>query len=233
MRQQLRTVIFDLDDTLLDSFDARVAALAQVFAEAGVTHVAPGDFVRKLMGQQLQGLLESLKAEVGTQVDLFTQYRRAYWLNDTPRALYPGVRELLERLQAGGVSMGVVTQKERLFDVDGQVVGAAKELAQVGIDGFIGVTVGFEDVTRHKPHPEGIELALATLEASPEETLVVGDSAADILAANAAGCRSCHATWGLPDGCATLGEARPHLVADSPAGVLRIMAGAGTPRESA
>ena len=233
MPPHLTTVIFDLDDTLLDSFDARVAALAQVFAEGGVTHIAPGDFFRKLMGRQLQDLLESLKAEVGTQVDLFTQFRRAYWLNDTARALYPGVRELLERLQASGVSMGVVTQKERLFDVDGQAVGAAPEMAQVGIDGFIGVTVGYEDVARHKPHPEGVELAMAALGASPEETLMVGDSAADILAANAAGCRSCHASWGLPDGWATLGDARPHMVADSPAAVLRIMAGAGTPRESA
>ena len=119
-----------------------MAALAQDFAEGGVTHVTPGDVFRKLMGRQLQDVLESLKAEVGTQVDLFTKFRRAYWLNDTARALYPGVRELLERLQAGGVSMGIVTQKERLFDVDGQVVGAAKELAPVGIDGVIGLPGG-------------------------------------------------------------------------------------------
>ena len=59
------------------------------------------------------------------------------------------------------------------------------------------VVVGFEDVARHKPYPEGVELALERLGVLPEEALLVGDSAADIEAARAAGCPSCHATWGI------------------------------------
>lgn len=40
-------------------------------------------------------------------------------------------------------------------------------------------------------------LALNKLGSNAEETLMVGDSAADIQAAHNAGCRSCYATWGL------------------------------------
>ena len=59
------------------------------------------------------------------------------------------------------------------------------------------VVVGFEDVARHKPDPEGVELALGRLGVLPKEALLVGDSAADIEAARAAGCPSCYATWGI------------------------------------
>ncbi len=78
------------------------------------------------------------------------------------------------------------------------------------------MVVGFEDVARHKPDPEGVELALDRLGVLPKQALLVGDTAADIEAARAAGCPSCHATWGLQGDTAPLG-ASPDYVAGSPA----------------
>ncbi len=47
--------------------------------------------------------------------------------------------------------------------------------------------VGGEDVSQHKPHPEGLRLALARLEVAAERALYVGDSAVDAEAARCAG----------------------------------------------
>ena len=77
------------------------------------------------------------------------------------------------------------------------------------------VVVGFEDVARHKPDPEGVELALGRLGVLPKEALLVGDSAADIEAARAAGCPSCYATWGIQGDTVPLSTS-PDYVARSP-----------------
>lgn len=82
----------------------------------------------------------------------------------------------------------------RNFESDGRLCGASHELNDLGVANLFSVVVGFEDVLRHKPDPEGIELAMARQSVLPKEALLVGDSAADIEAAKAAGCPSCYAT---------------------------------------
>ena len=100
---------------------------------------------------------------------------------------------------------------------DGQDYGATRELAETGITDFFTVTIGFEHVTRRKPHPEAVNLALAMLGVKPGKALMVGDSAADIQAGQAAGCPGCHAAWGIPpeDWAALLGATKPDFVLDS------------------
>jgi len=53
-----------------------------------------------------------------------------------------------------------------------------------------------EDVSRSKPDPEGVQLALMRLEAPPEEAMLVGDSPLDIQAGRAAGVETGAALWG-------------------------------------
>jgi phosphoglycolate phosphatase-like HAD superfamily hydrolase len=48
-----------------------------------------------------------------------------------------------------------------------------------------------------KPAPDSLIAALAALECSPEQALMVGDTAADILAGKAAGVRTCAVTYGF------------------------------------
>jgi pyrophosphatase PpaX len=55
--------------------------------------------------------------------------------------------------------------------------------------------IGFDEVQHHKPDPEGILLALQTLQVIPENALMVGDSVSDIVAAQRAGVRSIGVGW--------------------------------------
>ena len=75
----------------------------------------------------------------------------------------------------------------------------------------------------HKPDPESIKLAVRKLGVTADEALMIGDSTADIGAANAAGCWSCHAVWaGTPPG-PPLEGIRPDFVAEKPSQVLQIL----------
>jgi phosphoglycolate phosphatase-like HAD superfamily hydrolase len=214
---QALTVLFDHDDTLVDSRSARVAALDSAFSKFGIRRPRAHEFLLDLKGGQLEGALAELEAKEGRRLDLFGHYRQAYWSkNPGLIRLYPGVRQLLAGLSRRGLSLGVVTQKARSFEIDGRKAGAQEELAELGIGTLFPVVVGFEDVSNHKPHPECIHLALRGLGARPEETIVVGDSRADIEAARAAGCWSCHATWGMVSGTPDLGD----ISADVTAGTL-------------
>ncbi len=213
----LSTVLFDLDDTLLDSFDARVKALQQVFARAAISDPKAEQFLRGLQGTPLSEALAKLEARRKTEASLFEDYRRAYWTKGPGMIrLYPGVKRMLEELCSHGVRLGIVTQKARQLQVEWGSVGAAQELEELGVASLFSVIVGFEDVSHYKPHPEGINLALSRMEALPHQTLVVGDSAADMEAARSAGCWSCYATWGIPTEERGLEAVQADLVAETP-----------------
>jgi phosphoglycolate phosphatase-like HAD superfamily hydrolase len=221
----VNTVIFDLDDTLLDSYGARVRSLAAVFTKAGVTGLTADAFLRGLRGAPFNRSLEELRQSRGLEADLFISYRRAYWLAGPGHvSLYPGVREMLDNLKSAGCRLGIVTNKGRHFDFEGRCVGCLDELEEVGIARLFDTIIGFEDVTDQKPHPLGINLALRNLHAAPPDALVVGDSPVDIMAAKSAGCRSCRALWGIAPDAEDDACPPPDFTAAAPGDVVRILA---------
>ncbi len=212
----LSTVLFDFDDTLVDSLQARVNALASVFNRAGID-TDPEAFMLGLKGRQLKYALDDLEARDGCNPGLFEGYRSAYW-GKAPGTikLLPGVAEMLQELHHIGLKLGIVTQKGRDVEIDGRRAGAWHEMAELGIQHMFSTMVGFEDVIRYKPDPEGIYIALDQIQADAAASIFVGDGAADIEAALAAGCWSCHAVWGVPQAQRVLDGVRPHAVAESP-----------------
>ena len=93
--------------------------------------------------------------------------------------LLPGVRETVARLRGRGLALGIVSTKYR-YRIEGI-------LRREGLLAPFAAIVGGEDVTAHKPDPEGLRLAMERLGAGPEETLYVGDSVTDAEAARRAG----------------------------------------------
>ena len=75
--------------------------------------------------------------------------------------------------------------------------------------GWFDIIIGMEDVSRAKPDPEGLLLAIEKLKVSPEETLYIGDSTVDAQTAVSAGV--CFA--GITSGMTKFGELAqyPHV----------------------
>src|SRR3990170_4788085 len=75
----LTAVIFDLDDTLIDTLDARVSALQGTFTDAGIESPSAKEYFRDLGGRQLLEALSELEEREGKALGLIDRYRSAYW----------------------------------------------------------------------------------------------------------------------------------------------------------
>ena len=192
-----KAVLFDLDDTLTDSYRARLLALQSAFRGAGISSPSAEDILQNSDGSPFEPIVNKIGTEHGVESDLYAEYWQVLFSSPPGLiSLYPGVKSVLESLHAQGTKLGVVTSKFRVFKIASRYAGASQDLNEAGIAGLFNSVVGWEDSTNHKPHPEPVLLALANLSVDPRDSIFVGDTPADIEAGRAAGCRACLATWG-------------------------------------
>lgn len=97
--------------------------------------------------------------------------------------LYEGVNETLKSLRDGGLKIALVSSSPR------QLLEAGLKVHNLS-DYFSSIIAG-DDVTKHKPHPEAFLQTLKLISANPEQTLIIGDSATDIIAGKLAKTATC------------------------------------------
>lgn len=180
-----KAILFDLDGTLVDSAPDIAAAVNELLAGRDLPPLRL-DQVKSMIGGGIRKLVERAFAASGTPL-LGTALDEAnrvmapiYRRHLTGRTrLMPGVREVLTHLHLSGIAMAVVTNKPQL---------AAREiLLHFRLTEYLGAIVGGDAVTSLKPAPDALLLALDLLQVEPRDTLMVGDSSADVAAARAAG----------------------------------------------
>jgi pyrophosphatase PpaX len=205
MPKHLRAVLFDLDGTLIDSIALIVAAMHHAFDGFGGTVPADADWMAGI-GTPLTKQL-ALYARGSDELAVLRDRYRAYQAihHDAAVREFPGTTETLLQLEQRGLVMGLVTSKVDLL--------AQRGLDLTGLSRFISVVVGADAVTKHKPEPEPVLLALERLAVAPDDAVLVGDSPHDIAAGNAAGVTTIGALWG-PFTRAKIDVARPtHVIA--------------------
>jgi HAD superfamily hydrolase (TIGR01509 family) len=94
-------------------------------------------------------------------------------------ALNPNAKETLQLLHQNNVAIGIVSSSSREI-----IIQQAKHN---GVLGFISQIVGFEDVVKTKPDPEPVLKLLNLMAGNSENSLLIGDTANDIIAAGRAG----------------------------------------------
>lgn len=198
MANSIRAVIFDLDGTLMDTSDEIAAALARTFADADLPTL-PKEAVEALIGRGVPSLVERALQQVGAPVlDLGATVERfeGHYARTvgTASRLFPGVMQGLQALARAEIPMGVVTNKPRYF--------TEKLLVRAGIAGFFAAVVAGDDGIRRKPRGDMLLAACERMGSTAAETLMLGDSDNDILAARDAGCP----VWCVPYG---YNEGRP------------------------
>jgi len=189
----LDCVLFDHDDTLVPTFALRARALEAAAVEVLGRRVDGEMILGALRGRRLeQKSVEIAGGDAALAGRLVKRYRALYYeRNGTGLAPYPGIAEMLESLASRGTRLGVVTSKLGR--------GARGELERTGLLGYFSCLLGAEDVVRTKPDAEPLRRALETLGVHASAAIMVGDSAADVLGARAAGTRAGAALWGARD----------------------------------
>ncbi|HSF37244.1 MAG TPA: HAD-IA family hydrolase, partial [Nocardioides sp.] len=186
VRPRFPTVLFDLDGTLADTIPLIVASYQHAFRSVLAEEVDEAR-ARAWIGRPLLPALLEEAPDHGHDLDL--AYRE--WnLANTARLIrrYGGVPEMLLALADAGVRTAVATSKRRET--------ARLALEGVGIDHLVDVVAALEDTTRHKPEPDPLLHAAASLAVDPADCVYVGDATVDILAARAAGMAAVAVTWG-------------------------------------
>jgi pyrophosphatase PpaX len=181
-------LLFDLDGTLIDSIELIMRSMRHAFDGHAATVPTDAEW-RALIGRPLRDSFREFVAEESEVDRLFARYRE-YQLEHHDRLVrpYDGIVAAIQGFAADGHPMALVTSKADWL--------ALKALVHVGLDSAIPVVVGCDSCTRHKPHPEPVERALALLRSTPDDAIFVGDSPHDVESGRAAGVRTIGVTWG-------------------------------------
>jgi pyrophosphatase PpaX len=171
------TFLFDWDGTLCDSNEHVIACFKAAFRD--VLNVdLPEATITATFGIPLDPAIRGLDPLHAD--DLLKAYRRhsdAY--GDSLLKMIPHADLVLKDLTERGCTCALVTSKKE--------VNARHQLEIFDLLRYMSLIVGPEATPIHKPEPDPVLYALAALRARPEETLMIGDSAYDILCGNRAG----------------------------------------------
>jgi len=158
-------IVWDLDGTLVESAPDLTTALNTLLNEQG-QHGHTVDSVRPMIGAGVAKLIERGFRAAGAPIDeagrnaLVPRFMEIYTSCATDRThLIPHAREVLSHFYH----------------------------AALDIAGFFGSIVGGDSTSEKKPHPLPLQTCLEELKASPDVSIMIGDSAADVGAARAAG----------------------------------------------
>lgn len=185
----IAAVLFDLDGTLVDTAPDFVDALNRLRAELGYAAV-PATQVQPSVSRGAAAMLRSALPEVADAetawlARFLALYRERICVHST---LYPGMPEVLERIERARKPWGIVTNKPAFL--------TAPLLAALGLDRRAAVVVSGDTLPLRKPDPAPVLHACRLLDVAPASTLLVGDDERDIQAARAAGAIAVLAEWG-------------------------------------
>ena len=194
-------MLYDLDGTLLDTAADIARALNRALTEYGWEFIPESD-VRLMIGRGGQVLVERAaqlqrrtlgKEQLTEIVDRFYEhYGELEARHEAVAQPYPGAVETLRRLRAAGLRSAVVTNKLHRF--------AVELFERLQLTDSIDLIVGGDTCERRKPDPQPLLHACTTLGLAPAQTLMVGDSINDVLAARAGGLPVVCVTYGYNEG---------------------------------
>jgi 2-phosphoglycolate phosphatase len=173
-----KTIIFDLDGTLIDSYHAIQESLNYVLEHYGLAKVDLPT-VKKMVGRGLENLMQQA---VGDQRkdQAIALFRKSY--DETVMRgtfLLPEVAETIRALHEKGIILAVASNKPSIY--------SRTILENFELNPFFEACYGPDVVKQPKPHPAMLEELMKELSADKKETLYVGDMVIDVETARNAG----------------------------------------------
>lgn len=192
----MKTVLFDLDGTLVDTAHDLGLALNIQLARHGKSSL-PHDVIWPVASHGSRGLLalgfgitpEDADFEE-KKIEYLDLYETVFTHNPI---LLPGIEALLDTLDAQEIKWGIVTNKPRRFSVD---LTKAVNMSGKNLFERSACLVCGDDAPQPKPAPHTLLIACKETGTQASDCIYVGDAERDVQAGKAAGMKTVVALFG-------------------------------------
>lgn len=189
----IKTVIFDLDGTLLNTLDDLKDSTNFALSQFGFP-TRTLEEVRQFVGNGVKKLIERavpVDCDEETTLKCLAIFKEHYSKNMYNHTKpYDGILDVLENLRNKGLRIAVVSNK---FD------SAVKELCTKYFNNLVDIAIGQADDVPKKPAPNGVFKAMKALNAEKISSVYIGDSEVDVATAKNSGLPCIGVTWGFRD----------------------------------
>lgn len=201
----IKAVLFDFDGTVMNTRDIIIGSWQHVFMTIeGREH--PVEEIEKTFGEVLVDSMARVFPD-RDPMECVKIYRQ--WQTDRIKEAvkpFDGMKELVLALYERKIKMAVVTSRTRISLVDALEANDMLE--------YFDVLVSCDDTTSHKPDPEPANIAMEKLGVSPDECIMIGDSAFDIGCAHNAGIKAVLVSWSVSIDEEGIKKAAPEYIID-------------------
>ena len=173
--------IWDLDGTLLDSYEAILSGIEETFAQFSIPYDKEKvrEFILKF---SVQDLLVQVAEERKLDVEVLNQVRAQSLAEKNAQVvLMPGAREVLAWADQAGIQQFVYTHKGD---------NALTILRDLGLESYFKEILTSQSGFALKPSPEAATYLLDKYELDPENTYYIGDRTLDVEFAKNSGIQS-------------------------------------------
>jgi len=185
---KIDTLLFDLDGTLVDSNECILESLRQTILHYMPDYPMNRSRLLDMMGPPLSITFQIYSKDPDVIREMIQYYRSIYTrLEPQMITLYPGVIEMLSYFKDQHMKIAIVTTKFK--------ESAYPSIRHFGLDRYLDLVIGLDDVKNHKPHPEPVLKAMNEL--GSKKAIMTGDNHSDIDSGKYAGILTCAVDWSL------------------------------------
>ncbi|NEU04129.1 HAD family hydrolase [Clostridium senegalense] len=186
---KFEALVLDFDGTIADTSESIILTMQDTLKYFKNEDIEDED-IKRLIGLPLFEMFKSIK---GFQEENIKSAVKEYSIRyknicKNTVTMFEGVKETLENLHKKGVKLTIATSRGKdtllLF------------LKELEIEHLFSFVACCDDVTKHKPAPDVVNLVLEKINVNKNKALVIGDTIYDVGMGQNAGCESCAVTYG-------------------------------------
>ncbi len=180
MSNTIKAIVFDSDGTLLDTRELILQGYKTVLKNHGLEHLASDHYIRQRLGKPVPETYEQIIAGHNVHISIDELADEHDTVQNSLVDLikpYPHTKEMLERWKQEGVKLCLFTSgKSMMITRNFEAAGIANT------NELFDAIISADDAIARKPEPDAILALLTRVGVEPENAVVVGDHAYDIIA---------------------------------------------------